>query len=191
VGSQALIKVDVRVIAATNRDLRRAMAEGHFREDLYYRLNTFLLHVPALRDRKEDIPYLANYFLARFARSTGKMVTGLSRRAWGLLLNYDYPGNVRELENAIERAMILSEDDVIHARDLPPEISDRGFLRLSAGEGDSAYPVELSLAEVEARHIRRVVKRVDGNLTKAARSLGISRSTLWRKMKRYGIDDVS
>lgn len=191
VGSQTQIKVDVRVIAATNRDLRTAMAEGRFREDLYYRLNTFLLHVPALRERKEDIPYLTNYFLAQFARSMGKMVTGLSRRAWGLLLNYDYPGNVRELENAIERAVILSDEDVVHARDLPPEISDRGFLRLSAGEGEAAYPVELSLAEVEARHIRRTVKHMDGNLTKAARSLGISRSTLWRKMKRYGIDDVS
>jgi len=191
VGAEAPIRVDVRVIAATNRDPRQAMAEGRLRGDLYYRLNTFLLHVPPLRERKEDIPYLANYFLARFTRGSGRKATVLSRRAWGLLLNYDYPGNVRELENAIERAVILSENDTIHARDLPSEISERGFLRLSAGEGEAAYPVELSLAEVEARHIRRVIQRSDGNMTKAARSLGISRSTLWRKMKRYGIEDVS
>ncbi len=191
VGSESSVKVDVRVIAATNRDLRKAMAEGILREDLFYRLNTFLLHVPPLRDRKEDIPYLTNFFLARLARRSEKKITGLSRRAWGLLLNYDYPGNVRELENAMERAVILCDDEVIHARDLPPEISERGFLRLSSGESEPAYPPEMSLAEVEARHIQRVLRRFEGNHSRAARSLGISRSTLWRKMKRYDIQDVS
>jgi len=190
VGAESAIRVDVRVIAATNKDVRRAMAEGRFREDLFYRLNVFNLHIPPLRQRKEDIPYLANFFLARFAERSSKQVDSLTHRAWGLLMNYDFPGNVRELENAIERATIICDENTIRVRDLPPEIAERGLPRLPAGESETAYPVELSLAEVEARHIRRVIAEFDGNLTRAARSLGISRSTLWRKMKRYGIESV-
>ena len=191
VGGETTIRVDVRVIAATNKDLRRAMADGSFREDLFYRLNVFNLQIPPLRERTEDIPYLANYFMARFAERARKQVENLTRRAWGFLMNYEYPGNVRELENAIERAVILCDGDTIRVRDLPADIVERGFPRLMAGAPDSTYPVELTMAEVEERHIRRVIGHTQGNLSKASRSLGISRSTLWRKMKRYGIGGVS
>ncbi len=192
VGGESALKVDVRVIAATNKDLRREMADGRFREDLFYRLNVFNLHIPPLRQRKDDIPYLANFFLARFDEKHRKDVQSLTDRAWGILMNFDYPGNVRELENAIERAVILADDDTIRVRDLPPEISERGFPRLGTGTGEEeGYPVELSLEEVEARHIRRVIQEFEGNLSRAAASLGISRSTLWRKMKRYDIPNVS
>ena len=192
VGSESTVPIDTRVIAATNRDLRQEMAAGRFREDLFYRLNVFNLHIPPLRQRKEDIPYLANFFLARFGERHRKRVESLTDRAWGLIMNYDYPGNVRELENAIERAVILCEDDTIRVRDLPAEISERGIPRLGPGESvEESYPVELYLEEVEARHIRRVIDRWGGNLSRAAAGLGISRSTLWRKMRRYGITNVA
>ncbi len=187
IGSENSIHVDVRVIAATNRDLRKAMLDGTFREDLYYRLNVFHIHIPPLHERREDIPFLSKFFLQRFSERNNKRVEDLTNRAWGLLLNYPFPGNVRELENAIERGVILSDDGLVHVRDLPPEIGERGFVQLGAGEPEAAYSVELSLAEVEARHINRVIREFDGNLTKSAVSLGVSRSTLWRKMKLYGI----
>lgn len=191
VGAESPIRVDVRVIAATNKDIRRAMEREQFRGDLFYRLNVFNLHIPPLRRRKEDIPYLANFFLVRFSERYDKQVSGLTQRAWGLLMNYDFMGNVRELENAIERAVILCDGDTARVRDLPPEIGERGFPRLATGDTEASYAVELSLAEVEARHIRRVIAHFDGNLTKSARSMGISRSTLWRKLKRYDIGNVS
>ncbi|MCK4303502.1 MAG: sigma 54-interacting transcriptional regulator, partial [Candidatus Eisenbacteria sp.] len=146
VGAEASIRVDVRVIAATNKDPRKAIAEGTFREDLFYRLNVFNLHIAPLRQRKEDIPYLANFFLARFSKRHRKEVQHLTHRAWGMLMNYEFPGNVRELENAIERAVILSDDDTVRVRDLPPEIGERGFPRLTAGEPEAAYPADLTIA---------------------------------------------
>ncbi len=192
VGGESTIYIDTRVITATNRELRVEMAEGRFREDLFYRLNVFNLHIPPLRQRKDDIPYLANFFLARFGERYHKRVEAMTDRVWSLLMNYDYPGNVRELENAIERAVILCEGDAIRVRDLPSEISERGIPRLGAGEvSEEVYPADLTLAEVEARHIRRVIQKSSGNLSRAAAGLGISRSTLWRKMKRYGITNVS
>ncbi|MCK4415344.1 MAG: sigma 54-interacting transcriptional regulator [Candidatus Eisenbacteria sp.] len=212
VGAEFPMRVDTRIVAATNRDLREEIAEKRFREDLFYRLNVIRLHVPPLRERKEDIPHLGQFFLERFTARMEKNVTGISEQAWGLLLNYNYPGNVRELENAIERAVILAEEGAeIRVWDLPPEITDRGVPELpgrddggtpvtvpasAAGEAGSGerpedaeggYPTHLNLAEVEARHIRRVIQESGGNLTQAARSLGISRTTLWRKLKRYQI----
>jgi transcriptional regulator with PAS, ATPase and Fis domain len=187
VGSEKAMKVDVRIVAATNRDLRKEMLAGRFREDLFYRLNVFHMVIPPLRDRREDIPFLSKFFMDRYSELNNKDVDDLTNRAWGVLLNYDFPGNVRELENAIERGVILSDDGLIHVRDLPPEIGEVGFPRLGPGTPEAAYADDLSLAEVEARHIIRVIKKFEGNLTKAAKSLGISRSTLWRKMKRYGI----
>ena len=207
VGAEAPLKVDARVIAATNRDLREEIAAKRFREDLYYRLNVFRLHLPPLRDRKEDIPLLVRYFLDRLAVRLGKRVAGVSEQVWGLLMNYDYPGNVRELENAIERAVILAEGGAeIKVWDLPPEFTDRGIpvLPEHAGPapadarraaprpgGEEGYPAHLSLTQVEALHIRRVVAEARGNLSRAARILGISRTTLWRKLKKYGIRNGS
>ena len=196
VGAESPLKVDVRVIAATNRDLREEIATKRFREDLFYRLNVFRLHIPPLRERKEDIPHLVRHFIERFSARLGKTVAGVSEQVWGLLLNYDYPGNVRELENAIERAVILADDGKeIKVWDLPPELTERGVSALpahAAGEspgagGEAGYPSHMSLAEVEEAHIRRVIRDSDGNLSHAARVLGISRTTLWRKMRRFKI----
>ncbi|HEX7078777.1 MAG TPA: sigma-54 dependent transcriptional regulator [Candidatus Eisenbacteria bacterium] len=186
VGAAETLHVDVRVIAATNRDLPRALAEGRLREDLFYRLSVFQIEMPPLRERREDIPLLANYFRQRYARRLGKRVDRFTERAQFYLLRYDYPGNVRELENAVERAVTLAEHGEITHMDLPPTFRDAPIRLLQEG---SAFPYTetLSLADLEAEHIRRVLTHFAGNATKAARSLGISRSTLWRKMREYGL----
>ena len=190
VGSESTLQVDVRVVAATNKDLREEMDHGRFRDDLFYRLNVFRIHLPTLRDRKEDIPFLARFFLKGFADRYNRTVGGFSDQTWGYLTNYDWPGNVRELENSIEHAVIVADGPLIAPRDLPLEIVERGLPQLGEGQDDS-IPDGLSLDDVEARYIRRAIRRQQGSLTETARSLGISRTTLWRKMRRYGIDSVS
>ena len=186
VGDKESSRVDIRVIAATNRDVQKGLAEGTFREDLYYRLNVFHIELPPLRDRREDIPLLANWFKEKFASEHGKHVTGFSEDAQTYLMRYEYPGNVRELENIVERAVILAEGEEITAADLPPHVREPGIPLLGRG---AAFPYSegLTLAQLEAEHIRRVLVHTAGNTTKAAKSLGISRSTLWRKMREYGL----
>jgi len=186
VGAKESIRVDIRVIAATNRDVKRALAEGTFRDDLYYRLNVFHIELPPLRERREDIPLLANYFREKFAHELKKPVTGFSEDARTYLMRHDYPGNVRELENAIERAVTLAEGHEVTAADLPPTVRESRIPLLGRG---AAFPYSegLTLAQLEAEHIRRVLAHTAGNTTKAAKSLGISRSTLWRKMREYGL----
>ena len=174
--------VDCRVVAATNKDLGKAVAEGKFREDLFFRLNVVHLEIPPLRERREDVPLLAAYFLELMAKRLGKSVRGFSPEAQRLLVQYDYPGNVRELENAIERAVTLSEGKWIEAEDLPPVFSQARLLpegRAGAEDRDS-----WTLEQVERDHIARVLARHRGNLAHAARQLGISRTTLWRKLRR-------
>jgi transcriptional regulator with PAS, ATPase and Fis domain len=183
VGGNRQIYVDVRVIAATNQDLKLSMENGRFREDLFYRLNVLHIHLPPLRDRRDDIPVLARYCLEQYSEKLGKNVETFAPRAQLVLMNYDYPGNVRELQNAIERGVALADGSVITEHDLPPEMLERGVPRLSHTP-DDVYPETLSLREVEERHIRRVLSRFGGNATRAAESLGISRATLWRKLKR-------
>jgi two-component system response regulator HydG len=186
VGDRHATRVDVRVVAATNRNVTRALAEGKFREDLYYRLNVFHIELPALRERREDIPVLANFFRERFARRLGKRVERFSERAQYDLMRYDYPGNVRELENAIQRAVTLAEGSEIGHFDLPPTFREAVVPLLR--EGDAfPYSEQMTLAQLEAEHIRRVLAHFAGNATKAAKSLGISRSTLWRKMRDHRI----
>ena len=186
VGGADAVHVDVRLIAATNRDVHRALAEGRLREDLYYRLSVFTIEMPALRERREDIPLLATFFRQRYARRLGKRVDRFTDRAQYFLMHYDYPGNVRELENAIERAVTLADHGEITHLDLPPSFREAPVRLLR--EGDAfPYRAEMSLSELEAEHIRRVLVHFAGNTTKAARSLGISRSTLWRKMKQYRV----
>ncbi len=185
VGDAESVRVDVRVIAATNRDLKRALEQGLLREDLYYRLSVFQIELPALRERREDIPLLANFFRERYARRLGKRVDRFSELAQQYLLRYDYPGNVRELENAIERAVTLCEGGEISHLDLPPSFRDAPVPLLR--EGDAfPYSDSMTLVQLEGEHIRRVLARTGGNTTKAAKSLGISRSTLWRKMREDG-----
>ena len=189
VGSNQKFKVDVRVIAATNRDLEAAQNEGKFRKDLYFRLNVVTLHLPALRERKSDVPPLVHYFLDRFA--PGQAIT-ISPAAMKIMLQYDWPGNVRELENCIERAVALGSRETIDVSDLPPAIRQQ-----QAGENAAAgrvIPGEVpaggsntDLEELERDTIQRVFEQVQGDKSRARKMLGISRATLYRKLKRYNI----
>ena len=186
VGSNIAVRVDVRIISATNRDLRKAMEAGTFREDLYYRLNVFQIEIPPLRERREDIPLLAAYFLERYARKMNKAVTGFSEEAQYVLMRYRYPGNVRELENAIQRAVALAEGPLIRPEDLPQPLREAEQPRIEGPKGMLEVPDGLTLEEVEDLYIRRTLEMTGGNASEAARRLGISRSTLWRKLKKQG-----
>ncbi len=187
VGGNTPVTVDVRVIAATNRDLKRRMEAGEFREDLFYRLNVLNIELPPLRERRDDIPVLAEYFIKELNARLGRNVTRFSPRAQVVLLNYDYPGNIRELQNALERAVVLADGDEITEHDLPRDMLARGVPRLGHTPED-VYPTDMTLRDVEERHILRVLNRHGGNATRAAKALGISRATMWRKLKRIGAD---
>ncbi len=177
VGGNEPIKADVRVISATNKDLRKAIASGEFREDLYYRLNVVTIELPPLRERKEDIPLLAQHFLNKFALENQKKVDGFSPEATEFLLNYDWPGSVRELENAIERAVILAKDSLITIADLPQE-----NLALA-----HPAPMGKNLKEVQKNHILKILTETGENFSEAARILGISRMTLYNKVREYDL----
>lgn len=178
VGGNEPIKVDVRVISATNRDMKQAIASGQFREDLYYRLNVVNIELPPLRERREDIPLLAQHFLKKFAVENQKEIAGFSPEATDFLLRYDWPGNVRELENTIERAVILAQNPVIEVADL----TQQNLM--------PAHPISpaISLKQVEKNHILNVLTETGGNYTEAARILGISRMTLYNKAKAYRLN---
>ena len=178
VGGNEPIKVDVRVISATNKDLRKAIEKQEFREDLYYRLNVVNVELPPLRERKEDVPLLAQHFLNKFASENRKEISGFSPEALEFLLDYDWPGNVRELENAIERAVILAKNSLITVDDLPQENLSLGY---SIGS-------KKSMKEVEKEHILNVLHKTGDNYSEAARILEISRMTLYNKAKEYGFD---
>jgi DNA-binding NtrC family response regulator len=179
VGAERTIRVNARVVAATNRDLRAAVAAGAFREDLYFRLGGFVITVPPLRDRREDIPLLVHDFVQRAARRVKKDVQAVSADALTAMMRYRWPGNVRELEHAIERAVIVARRDTIRPRDLPPEMLQK--TRPSVPE-DS-----LDLHEQERATISRALERFRGNRRQAAEALKISTVTLWRKVKQYGL----
>jgi DNA-binding NtrC family response regulator len=176
VGGTKSVKVDFRVICATNEPLEKAVAEGRFREDFYYRINVFTIEAPPLRIRRSDIPLLANHFVARFARQMDTRIQGISPDAMAVLEAYDWPGNVRELSNAIERAMVVGRSNEILPEDLPV---GRGR-ETPAGEADS-------LAEVERRHIASVLDGTEWNITRAADVLKIDRVTVYNKIKKYGL----
>ena len=187
VGGNETIKVDVRVIAATNQDLEPLIREGKFREDLFYRLNVVTITLPPLRERKDDIPLLANHFLQTFSEQYGKLVSHISPEAMDLLTEYSWPGNVRELENTIERALLLSPHPIILPEDLPKKLLDAvSGKRISWPEaeafGGSSKPP--SLREVERDYVLKVLRETKGNKTKAAEILGISRATLYQILER-------
>ena len=187
VGSNQKVKVDVRVIAATNRDLEAAYKEGTFRKDLYFRLNVVTLHLPALRERKSDIPTLVHYFLDKFA--PGRMIT-ISPAAMKVMLQYDWPGNVRELDNAVERAVALGSQDILEEHDLPPAVREgREAQPETETVAATAKPAasDTDLEELERVTIQRVFEQVNGDKVRAGKMLGISRATLYRKLKRYNI----
>lgn len=189
IGDTSTRTVDVRIIAATNKDLNRLMHEGKFREDLFYRLNVFFLYMPPLRERKETIPNLIRLFVHRNNQILDKHINSISKAAEALLANYEFPGNVRELENIIEHAMVLAETNEINERDLP-EFMIRNRLLLSAPPENGARTSDIlvTLAEMEQQHIQRALNLTNYNYTDASKKLGISRSTLWRKIKEYNID---
>jgi DNA-binding NtrC family response regulator len=176
VGGSQSIEVDFRVIAATNRNIEEAVKSGAFREDLYYRLNVIAFEMPPLRERKEDIPLLAESFLRRFAQETNKPVSGISRQALDEMMLYEWPGNVRELENAVERAVVIGKGAMIMPEDLPI------FRR------DDCLPAEsIRLKDVEKEHIVKILSENSGNIMRSAKMMGIDRSTLYKKIKRYHI----
>ncbi|RLB58694.1 MAG: hypothetical protein DRI34_04125 [Deltaproteobacteria bacterium] len=182
VGSNRVLKVDVRILAATNRDLQALMKEGQFREDLYHRLNVITIRIPPLRERRQDIMPLAGHFLKRYSDKENKPALRFSAEAEKLLLQYHWPGNVRELENAVERAVIRCLGEVITAEDFQLSCDDGELpAELDGSEGQT-----LSLEEVERRYILAVLEKNDGNKKETARQLGIGYNTLWRKLKKYG-----
>ncbi|MFW6192552.1 MAG: sigma-54-dependent transcriptional regulator [Gemmatimonadota bacterium] len=194
VGDDRVREVDVRVVASTNRDVEEEVEAGRLREDLYYRLQTFSLQVPPLRDRGDDLEILAGHFLHRYAAEMDREIDGVSPEALERLKAHPYPGNVRELENALERAVAFARGDEITLEDLPERIREAGGGAAAGGVADGAVLDTLvgegdgvpSLEEIEHRYIRRVLERVDGNKSRAASLLGISRRTLYRKLDDGG-----
>jgi two-component system response regulator HydG len=186
VGANRAERVDVRVVAASNRDLEAWMREGRFREDLYYRLNVVGVRLPALRERPEDVLPLCEHFLARAEERTGTPAKRISAAASKMLLSYPWPGNVRELENVVERAVALSDDTEIVPEDLPPALRDRRAVEPLA----AAVARRLTLEEVEREYILQVLQDEGGNKTRAAARLGLDRKTLYRKLEEYGREEA-
>jgi DNA-binding NtrC family response regulator len=182
VGSPEVRQINVRLIAATNRDLRAEVLAGRFREDLFYRLSSIQIRIPSLTERLEDIPLLMQYFLKKYNDAYGKRIAGLTRRAQTVLLQHPWPGNVRELENVISSASITAAGEFIDLGDLPEHLQHRGTM---ASEGDGWRP--LSLEDVRKVHIQRVLEMCQGNRLRAAQILGIGRTSLYRYLKRDGV----
>ncbi len=187
VGGDEVVPVDVRIIAATNKDLIEEIQAGRFREDLYYRLNVVSIRMPSLRERREDIPLLAQHFLEHFADANQKEIRGLTPQAMDLLLRHDWPGNVRELMNVVERAVVLSRSEIIDAADLSvmPATGDESGTQETVAEGPFG---SLPLEDLEKAAILKTLAETAGNKSEAARRLGITRKTLHKKIRKYGAD---
>jgi two-component system response regulator HydG len=189
VGGEETLKVDVRIIAATNRDLGKDVAEGKFREDLFYRLNVMMLEVPPLKERRDDIPILVQHFLSKFADKNRKTIKGLVPLAMDMLVNYDWPGNVRELENAIERAVILATSEHITEFQLPLNITEQYGDHTIRPTGEAQIlDGTHSLEDIEKGAILAALSASNGNKAEAARRLGVTRRTFYNKLESYGID---
>ena len=190
-GGTKTLKVDVRLVAATNRDLRAALEQGTFREDLYYRLNVVPISIPPLREHKEDIPYLVDHFIERFARESGKQISGITPAALKLLVDFHWPGNVRELENIIERASAFAEGATLDVKDIRLDLSPRFTTGDSAATGaEVPFPPDgMTLEQYEDEIIREALRRAGGNKSQAARLLGLSRNALRYRLSRMGMPD--
>ena len=185
VGGTRAIKIDVRVVAATNRDLRAMVADGRFRDDLYYRINVLSIDVPPLRERRDDIPVLIGYFLKKHTRNTSRLVRGLTPETKRLMMDYSWPGNVRQLESAIERAILLCEGDHITVEDLPLEVRQEAR---PAAQGAFKLPAEgISFEDVERDLIMQAMEQTDYNITKSAKLLGLTFRTLQYRLEKFGI----
>src|SRR5438309_7863609 len=185
VGGTHEISVDVRVVAATNRDLRAMVTDGRFRDDLYYRINVLSIDVPPLREHRDDIPVLIDYFLKKHTRNTSRLVKGLTTETKRMMNDYAWPGNVRQLESAIERAILLCEGDMITPDDLPSELQQE-----SRGTSAGAFklpPEGISFEEVEKNLILQAMDQTDYNITKAAKLLGLTFRTLQYRLEKFGI----
>jgi DNA-binding NtrC family response regulator len=185
VGGNKTIEVDVRLVAASNRNLKKLVAEGKFRDDLYYRLGVVTVTLPALRERRDDIPLLVRAFLDEFNAENGKNVTELTGDAMSVLMAYDWPGNVRELRNAIEQMVVLARSERLTVRDVPASI--RGAADLSKV---SVVRSGMTVEEAERQLILQALKESGQNRTLAARKIGISRRTLHRKLKKFGLEEL-
>lgn len=186
VGGTYPIKVDVRIIAATNKNLEKEVKENRFREDLFYRLNVFKINVPPLRDRKEDIIELSNFFISKFSKEMNKKITGLSPEAIKILKNYSWPGNIRELQNVIERAVVLCKDDIITPRELPDNLSKEAEMRDQV-EIKSGETLDSAMERIEKSIILKALKKCGFSQTKTAEYLGVKRTTLRYKLEKYGL----
>jgi DNA-binding NtrC family response regulator len=185
VGGTRPIKIDVRVVCATNRDLRAMVSDGRFRDDLYYRINVLSIDVPPLRERSDDIPVLITFFLKKHTRNTSRLIRGLTPEARAVMLDYAWPGNVRQLESAIERAILLAESDLISVEDLPLEVRQEARPQV---EGSYKLPAEgISFEEFERSLIMQAMERTDYNITKAAKLLGLTFRTLQYRLEKFGI----
>ncbi len=180
VGGNTPVNLDIRLIAASNKDIKKATGDGSFREDLFYRLNVVTLRLPRLYERKDDISMLISYFIEKYSRPFEKKIRRISSHALEILMHYNFPGNVRELENIIQRSVALAESEVIHIEDLPPDLQKLEFNTLE-GEG------LLALEEMEKLHIAKVLDKTDYNKNLSSKILNLPRTTLWRKMKKYGL----
>jgi two-component system, NtrC family, response regulator AtoC len=191
VGAPKSIKVDVRVVAATNKELQQLVSKGVLREDLYYRLKVVSIYLPPIRERPEDIPSLAEHFIRRYSHDAGKPVTSISNEAMKLLCGYPWPGNVRELENVIDRAVALSRQPTLTPEDLPVEVREgkaSGFSRSTAQEEEFVFPGTPTVEEVKRRYVLHVLGLTQGNISRAAKIMDIDRRSLHRMLARYKID---
>jgi transcriptional regulator with GAF, ATPase, and Fis domain len=193
VGDDRSISVDVRIITATNKNLEELIAQKKFRDDLYFRINVFPIHLPPLRDRTDDVPLLVNTFIRRMRSKTGKSISGLTPAAMERLMNYPWPGNVRELKGALEFAFVIAEAGLIDLDQLPPKIAEPARFCLhqvidNAKSEESRTDAIPSGDPAEKTALVEALKKTNGNQSRAARILGINRVTVWNRMKKYGID---
>jgi DNA-binding NtrC family response regulator len=188
VGGTETLTTDARIIAATNQDPARLVAEGRFREDLFYRLNVFPIPLPPLRERREDIVPLAMHFLRRYSQKLRKEIVGMSKEAVGLLERYAWPGNIRELENAIERAVILSQGTVVTAQELPRDVREPLKAPLLSSDTFRLPPGGIALSDLERELIRQALEQTHQNKSQAAKLLRLSRTQLRTRMRHYGLE---
>jgi two-component system response regulator HydG len=188
-GGTKTLKVDIRMIAATNRDLRAALEEGTFREDLYYRLNVVPIDIPPLREHKEDIPDLVNHFLVRFAADSEKEIEGITPAAVSALMGYHWPGNIRQLENSVERAVALSSGRMIDVVDIHLDTTQGKSVATGSSPADQFLPAGVTLEQWEDNMIREALRRANGNKSQAARLLGLSRNALRYRLGKLGVAD--
>ena len=182
VGSSEPIDVDTRVIAATNKNLEKEMKEGRFREDLYYRLNVVHIFIPPLRERREDIPLLVDSFVKEFSNENGKEISSIEAKARSAIYNYDWPGNIRQLRNCIESAVVMTSDNILHFEDLPfKEKTENELIKI---------PVGSTMKEAEREIIVTTLNHENNNKKRVSDILGIGRKTLYRKLKEYNIEDI-